>query len=70
MGKKDLTIDGITTSSRVKDVAQVYFLAIEQWLAYNKSLAKMLDALYEDKYGDEELYEEDIKAQKEGKIDN
>ncbi|UII22580.1 N-acetylmuramoyl-L-alanine amidase [Fulvivirga ligni] len=67
LGKKDLTIEGITTSSRVKDVAQVYFSAIEHWLEYNKEYEKTLDALYEDKYGDEADFEEFLKEQKQKK---
>lgn len=63
LGRKDFTIGGIKTSSRVKDVAHVYFSAIEQWLAYNKQFAKQLDALYEDKYGDEEEFKEDMEQQ-------
>ena len=63
LGKKDFTIEGIKTSSRVKDVAKVYFNSIKQWLEYNKEYSKKLDALYEDKYGDEELFAEDIASQ-------
>lgn len=69
LGKKDFTIGGIKTSSRVKDVAHVYFSALEQWLMHNKEFSKTLDALYEDKYGDEERYEEYLKAQKNASID-
>lgn len=61
LGKKDYTIEGIRTSSRVKDVAQVYFSAIENWLDYNKVYTKKLDALFEDKFGDEEIYEAELK---------
>lgn len=70
LGKNDLRIEGITSSSRTKEVAQVYFDAIENWIEYNREYAKKLDALYEDKYGDEELYEEDLKKQAEDKSDN
>lgn len=63
LGKKDYTIGGITTSSRVKDVANVYFSAIDQWLKYNQEFTKKLDALYDDKYGDEEIYAEELKEQ-------
>lgn len=63
LGKKDFKIEGITTSSRVKDVAQVYFNSIKEWLDYNKAYSKKLDALYEDKYGDEKLFAEDQKIQ-------
>ena len=63
LGKKDYKIEGITTSSRVKDVANVYFSAIDQWLKYNQEFTKKLDALYDDKYGDEEIYAEELKEQ-------
>lgn len=63
LGKKDFVIDGIRTSSRVKDMAKVYFDAIQSWLAYNKEYSKKLDALYEDKYGDEEEFEDAMKSQ-------
>lgn len=63
LGKKDFTINGIRTSSRVKDVAEVYFIALQRWLQHNKEYAKTLDALYEDKYGDEELFEEHLKEE-------
>lgn len=69
LGKNDYVIEGITTSSRVKDVAQVYMSAIKNWLDHNKEFSKKLDALYEDKYGDEEEFEEDIQAQKEDRKD-
>ncbi len=61
LGKKDYKIGGITTSSRVKDVAKVYLSAIEEWLNYNRAYTKKLDALYDDKYGDEEIYAEELK---------
>lgn len=64
LGKKDITVEGIRSSSRTRDVAKVYFSAIENWLNYNKEYAKVLDALYEDQYGDEEFFEDDIAAQK------
>jgi len=70
LGKKDFVIGGITTSSRVKDMANVYFGAIQEWLKYNKEYSKQLDALYEDKYGDEEEFEEDIRAQNQESTDN
>lgn len=63
LGKKDLTVGGIKTSSRVKEVAHVYYSAIEQWLTYNREFTKQLDALYEDKYGDEEIFEEEMEEQ-------
>ncbi|MEM9297537.1 MAG: N-acetylmuramoyl-L-alanine amidase [Bacteroidota bacterium] len=63
LGKKDYTVGGITTSSRVKEVAKVYFSAIDQWLKYNQEFTKKLDALYDDKYGDEEIYAEELKEQ-------
>ncbi|WP_157494083.1 N-acetylmuramoyl-L-alanine amidase [Fulvivirga imtechensis] len=63
LGKKDFTIGGIKTSSRVKDVAHVYFSAIDQWLQYNQQFAKQLDALYEDKYGDEDAFKEEMEKQ-------
>ena len=69
LGKKDLTVEGIKTSSRVKDVAQVYFNAIQSWLDFNNDLAKQLDALYSDEFGDEEEFEEDIKEQEEERDD-
>ena len=69
LGKKDFTIEGIKTSSRVKDVAKVYYNSIMQWLDYNKAYSKKLDALYEDKYGDEELFAEDIKNQRKDSND-
>ncbi|TRX58791.1 N-acetylmuramoyl-L-alanine amidase [Fulvivirga sp. M361] len=65
LGKKDYTIGGIKSSSRVKDVARVYFSAIEQWLKYNEAYTKKLDALFDDKYGDEEAYEAQLKEQTE-----
>ncbi|MBL3654627.1 N-acetylmuramoyl-L-alanine amidase [Fulvivirga sediminis] len=65
LGKTDYTIGGIRTSSRVKDVAQVYLSAIEQWLSYNQEFSKTLDALYEDKYGDEADYQEFLKEKKQ-----
>ncbi|GAA0891934.1 hypothetical protein GCM10009122_16130 [Fulvivirga kasyanovii] len=65
LGKKDLTVKGIKTSSRVKDVAQVYFSAIQDWLKYNQELSKQLDALYSDDFGDEKEFKEDIKEQEE-----
>lgn len=70
LGKKDFIIGGITTSSRVNDIAKVFYSAIEEWLKYNKEFSKQLDALYEDQYGDEAEFEEDIKAQDDSKKDN
>jgi len=70
LGKKDFQIGGITTSSRVNDIAKVFYHAIEEWLKYNKEFSKQLDALYEDQYGDEAEFEEDIKAQSNSKEDN
>jgi len=70
LGKKDFTIDGIKTSSRVKEMAHVYLSAIQEWLAYNKEFSKKLDALYEDQYGDEEEFEEDMRAQEESRSEN
>ncbi|MTI20882.1 hypothetical protein E1176_07605, partial [Fulvivirga sp. RKSG066] len=67
LGKKDFTIDGITTSSRVKEMANVYYSAILGWLSYNKEYSKKLDALYEDQYGDEDEFEEDMRAQERQK---
>ncbi|MEL7002172.1 MAG: hypothetical protein AAFN93_05480 [Bacteroidota bacterium] len=46
-------------------MAKVYFNSIKQWLEYNKAYSKKLDALYEDKYGDEQIFEEDQKYQEE-----
>jgi len=63
LGKKDYVIEGIKTSSRVKDMAQVYFSAIKSWLDYNKEFSKQLDALYEDKYGDEEEFADYVESQ-------
>ncbi|MDX1629058.1 MAG: N-acetylmuramoyl-L-alanine amidase [Fulvivirga sp.] len=70
LGKKDFKINGIVSSSRVKEIASVFYSAIEDWLEYNKEYAKKLDALYEDKYGDEMEFEEDIKMQRDSIQDN
>ena len=40
LGRNDLIVQGIKTSSRVREVAHAYLIAIKGWLDYNKEFAK------------------------------